>query len=538
MSLDTGASTPPLRGLFDSRYTIQGEIGKGSMGTIYRAFDSRLERVVAIKTIRLDLNQDTTGERQRRFEREARASGRMNHPAIVTIYDSGVADEVAYISMELLDGTTIDRLVEHGERLDSAAIVEFMLPIAEALDYAHSQGVVHRDVKPGNIVRLANGATKLTDFGIAQFADTSFTQTGIVLGTPKYIAPEQISGQPVDGRADIFSFGVVLYELLTGRAPFIAPTLVGMMHTVLHTSPDLPTLWSPDLPSGLVSILARCLAKAPEERYASAAELVRDLRAYKTLATDEARIRRTFDGIPGTALPTPIDPAYAQTIDTNPSLAAGILGGHAGSARASHSGRLANMLVAALVVGGVYAVARLASPAPESVATPTGAAPAVAAPSVGSTTAGLPAAAPLANLPGASGETVAQPEPVAPVRVHEAPRVTHPHPAAAPASHSVTASERQSNQELPDGSTPPLSDRAHTETANAQNQPQVIERSRTESTVHVPGMFERTTDQVAGFFKHQRDCLVYDKCQSTAANPQSGAAAQNPTQKSTPQTSP
>lgn len=278
----------------DGRYQLLREVGGGAMGAVYQALDTRLDRTVAIKTIRLASGDNDFAQFRLRFDREARSTGRLNHPNVVTVYDSGVAGDVAYISMEFLTGESLAVRISNGQPIPVPEAVEIVVQVAQALAYAHEKGVVHRDVKPGNIILLEDGLVKLTDFGIAQLANADMTQTGVILGTPKYMSPEQIAGSRVDGRADLFSLGVVFYELLTGRAPFQAPTLVSMMHTVLHSAPALPTAWTPAIPRALVSILARCLAKDPADRYGRAGDLVFDLRRFPKLDADEDRIHRVF----------------------------------------------------------------------------------------------------------------------------------------------------------------------------------------------------------------------------------------------------
>ena len=278
----------------DGRYQILQELGVGSMGAVYKALDTRLERTVAIKAIRLDTNCPDVRDFRLRFEREARSAGRLNHPNIVTVYDSGQSGDVAFISMEYLCGTSLESLISHGSRMSLDDAVHIATQIADALAYAHGQGVVHRDIKPANIMQLAGGQIKLTDFGISQLSNSELTQSGVVLGTPKYMSPEQITGSRVDGRSDLFSLGVVLYEMLTGQVPFQAPSLVAMMHTVLHAQPEPPTHWVPAVPPAMVSILARCLAKLPEDRYGSAAELVPDLKRFPDVAVDTNAIRHVF----------------------------------------------------------------------------------------------------------------------------------------------------------------------------------------------------------------------------------------------------
>lgn len=265
------------------RYEITHKLGEGAMGVVYRAFDPLLERVVAIKTIKLDLTPAEQGDFERRFFKEAKSAARLNHPAIVTVFDAGEVDNVAYIAMEFLEGRDLRQLIVKDQLLPVERVVEIIAQVADGLDYAHQNGVVHRDVKPANIMVLDNGAVKIADFGIAQLQTGAKTMTGNVLGTPKYMAPEQIMGKPVDGRADIFSLGVVLYQLLTGVSPFDASSVSTIMYRVIHEPAMLPSLVIKGVSHAFEYILARALAKLPEHRYATAGEMAADLRRYREL---------------------------------------------------------------------------------------------------------------------------------------------------------------------------------------------------------------------------------------------------------------
>ncbi|HET7775864.1 MAG TPA: serine/threonine-protein kinase, partial [Azospira sp.] len=267
------------------RYRIDGILGEGAMGVVYRAFDPLLERVVAIKTIKFDAALSERESFERRFFREAKSVARLSHPTIVTLYDAGKADEVAYMAMEFLEGRELKRYIAEAGPLPYPRIAEMVALVADGLDYAHRQGVVHRDIKPANIMVLGDGSVKITDFGIAQLQTGTKTMTGHMLGTPKYMAPEQIMGHPVDGRADIFSLGVVLYQWLTGVAPFDGETVTTIMYRVINEGPALPTRVMPEVPPGFEAILARALAKSPEERYQTASEMAADLRRYAELGS-------------------------------------------------------------------------------------------------------------------------------------------------------------------------------------------------------------------------------------------------------------
>lgn len=267
------------------RYEILSEIGQGAMGVVYKAVDPLIDRTVAIKTINLNLSREELADFEERFNREAKSAGRLNHPNIVTIYDVGKADHVAFMAMEYLEGRELKEIIASGEVLKPDRVAEIIAQVADALAFAHDHGVVHRDIKPANIMVLRNGSVKITDFGIAKMASGSRTQIGIILGSPKYMSPEQIAGKPVDGRSDIFSLGVVLYELLTGQSAFGGEdcTLTTIMYRVLNEMPASPSDVNPSIPVAFNYIVARALAKAPENRYQSAREMANDLKHFKNL---------------------------------------------------------------------------------------------------------------------------------------------------------------------------------------------------------------------------------------------------------------
>jgi len=268
------------------RYQIQAELGRGAMGTVYRALDPVLERTVAIKTLNPDLPEEVVAEMKARFVREAKSAGRLNHPNIVTIYDVDVAGEVAFIAMEYLEGRSLRQLLDAGTALSFDAIADIVAQIAEALDYAGRFGIVHRDTKPANIMVSATGYAKLTDFGLAYVPSSQMTQKGSILGSPKYMSPEQVSEQPVDSRADIFSLGVVLYEMLMRRTPFERPemTLFSLMESIVKDPVPSVSQQNPAIPAAFDAILARALAKRREDRFQRARELAEALRNLMTPA--------------------------------------------------------------------------------------------------------------------------------------------------------------------------------------------------------------------------------------------------------------
>ncbi len=259
------------------RFKVLAELGRGAMGVVYRAEDTTLGRAVAVKTIALTGASEERDLHEARFAQEARAAGRLSHPAIVTIYEMGREGDVAFIAMELLEGVDLRELIRGGSLAPSQSVT-IAAAVAEGLAYAHEHGIVHRDVKPGNIMVLPDGRVKIMDFGIARLHEpTVKTQTGVLLGSPQYMAPEQIVGQAVDHRADIFSLGLVLYEMLTGVKPFAGEDIPELTFKVANLAARPPSHLAPQLAPVVDFIVARALKKKPGERYADATELANDL---------------------------------------------------------------------------------------------------------------------------------------------------------------------------------------------------------------------------------------------------------------------
>ena len=248
------------------------------MGEVYRARDSRLGREVALKVLGESRARDR--EALERFEREARAASALNHPNIVTIYDAGEEHDLAYIAMEFLKGKDLTGHIKANTLLPPARVLDIIAKSADALEYANSQNVVHRDIKPANIMyEEDSGAIKLTDFGIARITDSSKTKTGMVLGTPSYMSPEQLAGKKVDGRSDLFSLGVTLYQMLAGQLPFQADSMATLMFKIANEPHAALTTLRPELPAAIDAIINKALQKDPEQRYQSGAEFARDVRA-------------------------------------------------------------------------------------------------------------------------------------------------------------------------------------------------------------------------------------------------------------------
>jgi eukaryotic-like serine/threonine-protein kinase len=261
------------------RYEVLGELGQGAMGVVYKAKDPLIDRVVAIKTINLGLAMDEKEEYEGRFYQEAKAAGRLNHPNIVTIYDVGKSGDVAYIAMEFLEGRELRDIMNEGVLLPVDQVLNIVAQVAQGLAYAHEHDIVHRDVKPSNIMVIHDGHVKITDFGIARMASSSVrTQTGMVLGSPKYMSPEQVMGKSIDQRSDIFSLGVMLYEMLTGQAPFNGENVNAIMYQTLNAVPQPPNTLNPAVPEMVNFIVAKALAKGLEDRYQNAKDFAVDLR--------------------------------------------------------------------------------------------------------------------------------------------------------------------------------------------------------------------------------------------------------------------
>ncbi len=252
------------------KYEILGTLGKGAMGVVYDGRDPIIDRRVAIKTIPLPDPDDAEAQDElARFKREAQAAGRLSHPNIVGVFDYGETDKIAFIVMEFVDGTSLKPLLERQERFPPVETVRIMQELLAGLQYSHQRGVVHRDIKPANIMLTKAGVVKIADFGIARIESSSMTQAGTIMGTPAYMSPEQFMGQTVDQRTDIYSAGVMLYQMLTGERPFEG-SMTAIMHKALNTQPPRPSELSVTAPAGLDAVVATAMAKRPEQRYADA----------------------------------------------------------------------------------------------------------------------------------------------------------------------------------------------------------------------------------------------------------------------------
>ena len=321
------------------RYEVVRELGKGAMGVVYLAKDPLIGRLVALKTIRVaaHADDDEAKEFQQRFIREAQAAGILNHPAIVTVHDIGQDDisGVSFIAMEFVEGHNLKEVLAQGRNLTFEQIGDIVAQVAEALDFAHAKGIVHRDVKPANIILIEGNRAKITDFGIAKIASggANLTSTGQFLGTPNYMAPEQIKGAPVDGRTDIFALGICLYECLTRRKPFGGDSLTSISYKIVHEPfPSLHEI-NPQIPEAFEEIVSHCLAKDPTKRYQRARDLAialrgamrgeRPARPTEPMLAEETIITRDRDKQPTLEVPFPQAEEVAPEPGVNTRPAAG-----------------------------------------------------------------------------------------------------------------------------------------------------------------------------------------------------------------------
>lgn len=286
--------------LIAGRYRVETLIGEGGFGRVYRAFDQKLERTVALKRLSLLQDQPARGDKVRRFEEEVRVLARLDHPSIVPLYDAGVEDEAPWMTMRLVAGHSLEDILRDGGPLPPSQALPLLIPIARALSHAHRHGIIHRDVKPANILvekRDSGPHAWLTDFGIAKIlTGLHLTREGVVLGTPRYMSPEQATGRTVDAPTDVFSFGCVAVELLTGQPAFPGSSAVEVFHAILHKSPDLSELRE-RAGSGFEAAILRCLAKSPEDRWQTFDDLLPEL---ETLST-----KPLASGFPSTLPRTP-----------------------------------------------------------------------------------------------------------------------------------------------------------------------------------------------------------------------------------------
>jgi len=272
-----GGGTPQRLG----RYVIQRRIGRGAMGAVYLGKDPRINRPVAVKAIPIEkeFEDDELKEARLRFYREAESAGRLTHPNIITVFDAGEDKGLAYIAMEYVPGTPLKEFTDPKRLLAPKRALELCAATAEALDYAHNQGVIHRDIKPANLLyNPKDGSLKISDFGVARMTDNNRTKTGIVLGTPMYMSPEQLGAENLTGLSDLFSLGVTLYELLVGEVPFRASNIAVLMTKITSEDPAAVSTRRAGIPPSVDAVLAKALAKKPKDRFSCGAEMAIALR--------------------------------------------------------------------------------------------------------------------------------------------------------------------------------------------------------------------------------------------------------------------
>jgi hypothetical protein len=291
------------------RYRIERELGRGAMGRVFLAYDPQIDRRVAIKTIQIfsalpESERLAAGER---FLREARSAGKLLHSGIVTIFDVGESDGVPYLAMEYVEGETLDAFCREDDLLPVADVIALLAAAAEALGFAHERGIIHRDIKPANLMRVGQHAVKIMDFGLAKNPTSSMTHDGALLGTPNYMSPEQVRGEPLDGRSDLFSLGVVCFEMLTGMKPFEGDSISSVLYRIVNETPKEIPLHMDRVPTALAAFLTRALAKSPDDRFESGAQFAVALRRAGQIVSSAASKPQAGAAHP----PAPVKPAPA-----------------------------------------------------------------------------------------------------------------------------------------------------------------------------------------------------------------------------------
>jgi len=300
------------------RYEVLGELGRGAMGVVYKARDPQIDRIVAVKTVSMrGHDPDAEKEFRMRFLNEAQAAGRLHHPGIVSVFDVGEDPETSdpYIVLEYVPGEPLNRLLAREHKLPLPQALQLVEEVARALDYAHEQGVTHRDIKPGNVMVTEDGHAKIADFGIAKLNLAHFTLPGKLLGTPAYMAPEQLSGQGADGRSDLFSLGVILYAMVTGHSPFQGDSATTVCFKVANREPVPPSALNMELPRDIDAVIARAMAKDPSHRYQRGAEFADDLAALRV-----QKVPGTTTSLTGIRTGTRIGIGTASGLSGNPAV--------------------------------------------------------------------------------------------------------------------------------------------------------------------------------------------------------------------------
>lgn len=365
------------------RYEIVEEIGRGGMGVVYRAVDPTIHRTIALKTLRLESQSDRPEEVLQRFRHEAQLSGRLSHPNIITIFDAGDDGKIFYIAMEFIAGKTLHAILKE-QRLSIDEILKVSRQMCSALDYAHQNGIVHRDIKPANVMGPNLDSLKIMDFGIAK-SDLGLTMTGQVLGTPAYMSPEQVMGRQLDGRSDLFSFAVMLYQMVTGEMPFPGNTATSIIYKIANERPVAPSDLDVTVHPGLSAVITKALAKNPDERFQTGAELVKALENYKTQPVS-AKQAVSADA-PTVTILRQVEPTRVMPVSP---AARGIVNKPAGS----RAGWIIAALIAVVLAAGAYiSVMRKNMSAGREVAVATPAQPATPTPTP-KTASEVPATAP------------------------------------------------------------------------------------------------------------------------------------------------
>ncbi len=452
-----------LTGRYLGKYAIQTEIGRGGMGIVYKGFDTVLQRPVAVKVLppALAVDQDFV----RRFQREAILAARLHHPNIVIVHDVGEQEGIHYIVMDFLSGQTLDAWMQQQGPMPPVQANPVVQQIASALDYAHDQGIIHRDIKPSNIMLGANGHVTLMDFGLVRATEgTGVTRSGILIGTPEYMAPEQVMGQPADQRTDVYAFGVVVYQLLTGQVPFPRTTPPAIFHAHVYESPPLPHSLRPDLTPAIETVVLKALAKQPAQRYAQAGALAADFATALEVKTPGAALAVVTPVAAATAAPATVSPSpLPRRAGTPPPAGAGrpLAPPPAAAAGRRHSwlplliGLTAGallMVAAALVLtlgrgqppptagstrttpASLAVVSPTSRPTQAAVVLPTATHPATPVPKPTQTPTSKPTTAPPTRPPPPTATAVPTATPIPPPSPTPPPRPTTPPPPARPGS--------------------------------------------------------------------------------------------------------
>jgi len=343
------------------RYEITDEVGRGGMGVVYKGRDPNIDRVVALKVIKLSRDEDPEAAdlMKQRFQREASAAGKLQHPNIVTVYDAGEDDGVPFIAMEYVEGETLDKLLADDPMSLCEKAADIVGQIARAVQFAHDKGIVHRDIKAANIILAEDGTAKIMDFGIARVEGSDLTQQGTVMGSPSCMSPEQITGQQVDARSDVWGLGVALYHMLTGERPFLGESQSSITYKIVRIDPERPSRINPLISENYDLVVMKALQKRPADRYGSAAELADDLDRIKEGKAPEAMDmdRTVITGESGVQPVAPLPPEERRDeVTTSPEVARALMWGEKGLWRAAKAKYTILALLAALALVIIFSM--------------------------------------------------------------------------------------------------------------------------------------------------------------------------------------